>query len=51
MDQLSAALDRLERIQCAAWSAALVGDLRSIEVVVKVTVSRAKLLGLDTGRS
>lgn len=38
---------RLDRLQAAAWSAAIQGDLRAIETVLKVVAQRCKLLGLD----
>jgi hypothetical protein len=38
---------RLDRLQAAAWPAAVRGDLKSIETVLKVIDRRVKLLGLD----
>lgn len=38
---------RLNRLQAAAWSAAVKGDLKAIETVLKVMAQRSKLLGLE----
>jgi hypothetical protein len=38
---------RLDRLQAAAWTAAVGGDLRAIETVLKVIDRRARLNGLD----
>jgi hypothetical protein len=38
---------RLDRLQAAAWPAAVKGDLKAIETVLKVIDRRAKLQGLD----
>ncbi|MFF4403826.1 hypothetical protein [Streptomyces sp. NPDC001404] len=38
---------RLDRLQAAAWAAALQGDLRAIETVVRIIDRRCRLLGLD----
>lgn len=40
-------LQRLDRLQAAAWPAAAGGDLRAIDTVLKVIDRRCKLLGLD----
>ncbi|GAA4626917.1 hypothetical protein GCM10023196_037110 [Actinoallomurus vinaceus] len=40
-------LQRLDRLQAGAWSAAAAGDLRAIETVLRVVDRRCKLLGLD----
>lgn len=40
-------LQRLDRLQAAAWPAAAAGDLRAIDTVLKVVDRRCKLLGLD----
>lgn len=42
-----AELLRLDRLQAGAWMAAIGGDPRSIDVVLKVIDRRCKLLGLD----
>lgn len=42
-------LERLEQIQRAAWSAAVAGDRRAIEVVLKAMKVTACLLGLTAG--
>jgi hypothetical protein len=42
-----AELDRIDRLQLAAWPKAMKGNERSILVVVKLMERRAKLLGLD----
>lgn len=38
---------RLDRLQAAAWPAAVKGDLKAIETVLKVIDRRVKLQGLD----
>ncbi|MFJ3699505.1 hypothetical protein ACIPW9_36175 [Streptomyces sp. NPDC090052] len=38
---------RLDRLQAAAWTSAVKGDLKAIETVLKVIAQRSKLLGLD----
>jgi len=38
---------RLDRLQAAAWPAAVKGDLKAIETVLKVIDRRARLHGLD----
>lgn len=38
---------RLDRLQAAAWAKALAGELKSIELVMKIIDRRCKLLGLD----
>jgi hypothetical protein len=38
---------RLDRLQAAAWAKALTGDLKSIELSMKIIDRRCKLLGLD----
>jgi hypothetical protein len=40
-------LQRLDRLQAAAWADALKGNLRAIETVLKVVDRRCRLLGLD----
>lgn len=40
-------LDRLDRLQLAAWQNAMKGDVRSIMTIVKLMERRAKLTGLD----
>lgn len=40
-------LMRLDRLQAAAWPAALAGDVRSIEAVLRLMIGRWKLLGLE----
>ena len=42
-----AELDRIDRLQLAAWPKAMKGDERSILVIVRLMERRAKLLGLD----
>jgi hypothetical protein len=41
-------LDRIDRLQLAAWPNAMKGDIKSILAVVKLMERRARLLGLDT---
>jgi hypothetical protein len=38
-------LDRLSRLQAAAWTQALAGDTRSIEIALRIIDRRCKLLG------
>lgn len=38
---------RLERLQAAAWQAAVGGDLKAIETCLRIIDRRCKLLGLD----
>lgn len=38
---------RLDRLQAAAWTAAVKGDLKAIETVLKIINQRARLFGLD----
>lgn len=40
-------LDRLDALQEAHWTAAMMGDPKSTECVLKVMNHRAKILGLD----
>ncbi len=40
-------LARLDALQSACWDAALAGDLRAVEAVLRVMQQRARLLGLD----
>ncbi|MFC8570678.1 hypothetical protein ACFUIW_33475 [Streptomyces sp. NPDC057245] len=40
-------VQRLDRMQAAAWAKAAKGDLKAIETVLKVIDRRARLLGLD----
>lgn len=41
-------LDRIDRLQLAAWQNAMKGDVKSIMAIIKLMERRAKLLGLDT---
>jgi hypothetical protein len=41
-------LDRIDRLQLAAWPNAMDGDTKSIMTIVKLMERRARLLGLDT---
>ena len=41
-------LDRVDRLQLAAWPNAMKGDTKSIMTIVKLMERRARLLGLDT---
>lgn len=43
----TAELDRLDRLQLAAWPNAMRGDNKSILTIVRLMERRAKLLGLD----
>jgi len=40
-------LDRIDRLQLAAWPQAMKGDVRSILAIARLMERRAKLLGLD----
>ena len=40
-------MTRLDTLQSACWDAALAGDLRAVEVVLRVMEQRRRLLGLD----
>ena len=40
-------LDRLDRLQRFAWTAAAQGDLKAIDAVLRIMQRRARLLGLD----
>lgn len=40
-------MERLDKLQQAAWPKAMGGDSRSIQVILKIIETRAKLLGLD----
>jgi len=40
-------LDRLDRLQRFAWTAAARGELKAIETVLRIMTRRARLLGLD----
>lgn len=41
-------LDRLDRLQLAAWPQAMKGHINSIAVIIRLMERRARLLGLDT---
>lgn len=41
-------LDRLDRLQLAAWPKAMQGHIGSIAIIVRLMERRARLLGLDT---
>lgn len=43
----TAELDRIDRLQLAAWPNAMKGDTKSILTIVRLMERRAKLLGLD----
>lgn len=47
VDLREAELSRLDRLQRAHWTAALSGNVRSSELVLKCIAMRAKMLGLD----
>jgi hypothetical protein len=40
-------LDRIDRLQLAAWPSAMDGDTKSILTIIRLMERRAKLLGLD----
>jgi hypothetical protein len=44
---LTMEVSRLDALQSAYWSAAVTGDVRSAELVLKISGQRSKLLGLD----
>lgn len=39
--------DRLDRLQAAVWSAAIRGDVKAVDRVLRISDQRAKLLGLN----
>ena len=41
-------LDRLARLQAAFWGAAIQGDPKAGEMVLKILARRAKMLGMDS---
>ncbi|MFC4497881.1 hypothetical protein ACFPA8_27495 [Streptomyces ovatisporus] len=41
---------RLDRLQAAAWPAAMSGDVKAVETALKVIDRRVKLFGLDAPR-
>jgi hypothetical protein len=41
-------LDRLERLQAAFWGAALQGDPKAGDMVMKIMARRAKMMGTDS---
>ncbi|MGW1071568.1 hypothetical protein [Streptomyces sp. NPDC002537] len=43
----SVEVQRLDRLQAAAWALALQGDMRAIDTVVRIIDRRCRLLGLD----
>jgi hypothetical protein len=43
----NAELDRIDRLQMAAWGKAMQGEIGSIHVIVRLMERRARLLGLD----
>lgn len=46
-EQLQLELDRLDAVQFSWWAAALTGDEKAANVVLKVMAQRARLLGLE----
>lgn len=44
---LSLELSRLDALQAALWDKAMLGDTKSVDSILRVMTSRAKLLGLD----
>lgn len=46
-DLLAMEVTRLDAMQAAAWGAAMQGDTRAIDAILKVIAARAKLLGLE----
>lgn len=40
-------LDRLDRLQAAVWAAAMRGDLKAIDRILRIAERRARLMGLD----
>ena len=47
-DLIRQELDRLDRLQLAAWNNAMRGDVASIHVILRAMERRAKYLGLDS---
>ena len=50
-DLLDLEIDRIDRLQLAVWDEALAGDRQAVETVLKLIMSRAKLLGLEDAAS
>lgn len=46
-EALQLEVDRLDSLQVTYWEAALAGDIKSAEFVLRVIGTRAKMLGLD----
>lgn len=46
-EMLSQELDRLDRLQVAAWPKAMTGDAASMGMILKIIEQRVKLLGLS----
>lgn len=40
-------VDRLDHLQSAIWGAAITGDLKAVDTILKIISLRSKLLGLD----
>jgi len=48
IEALQYEVDRLDQLQSAIWGAAITGDLKTIETILKIISLRSKLMGLDT---
>jgi hypothetical protein len=47
-EHLQIEIDRLDKLQEAVWDAAISGDVKAVDSVLKIINLRTKLLGLDT---
>jgi hypothetical protein len=46
-EYLTLELDRLDALQCAVWDAAMSGDPKAVDAVLKISDRRCELLGLS----
>lgn len=47
IEALNLELDRLDTLQSAVWSKAMMGDTKAVDTAVRIINTRAKLLGLE----
>lgn len=45
-EYLTLELERLDALQCALWDAAMAGDLKAVDAILKIIERRCELLGL-----
>lgn len=48
IEALQYEVDRLDQLQSAIWGAAITGDLKAIDTILKIISIRSKLMGLET---